>query len=125
MVQTNVWNPNSAVNPSTAVARARVSTYATVTGLLARLRTKEDPGPKPEVLTGQDYTSCVDHRFITTSQDFECHSLGGVDTPDLRDWPLRLREARGAGGPEGPWSSWRSAGPGRLAAEIQNGVNGW
>lgn len=60
---------------------------------------KEDPGPEPEVLTGQDYTSCVDHHLITTSQDFECHSLGGVDTPDLRDWPLRLREARGAGGP--------------------------
>lgn len=43
---------------------------------------KADPGPKPEVLSGRDYTSRVDHHLITTSQDFECHSLGGVDTPD-------------------------------------------
>jgi len=74
--------------------------YSEVNAQRKRTRAKkEDPGPEPEVLTGQDYTSCVDHHLITTSQDFECHSLGGVDTPDLRDWPPRLREARGAGGP--------------------------
>jgi hypothetical protein len=26
---------------------------------------KQDPGPKPEVLNDQDWTSCVDHRIIT------------------------------------------------------------